>query len=194
MQLVGFLTVCLLPAGIVGFCEVKKQRGVQQIETSHEILPSIVTQSVTTFLSFCFSLFTLVRSSLQKCKNLFFIDHHTAILSTAALNLFWIKRFFNIVMKRTYKLFRMNYQQCLYDFFMNILNALPVQIPKTFRYCAINPTLMVSQMPLKYSAYHPHFLRDTLYFFHPACIQSSNLPMVRSGKYNNYSCYPPDVP
>ena len=29
----------LLPAGIVGFCEVKKQRGVQLIETSHEILP-----------------------------------------------------------------------------------------------------------------------------------------------------------
>ena len=29
----------LLPAGIVGFCEVKKQRGVQRIETSHEILP-----------------------------------------------------------------------------------------------------------------------------------------------------------
>ena len=63
-----------------------------------------------------------------------------------------------------------------------------------FRYCAINPTLMVSQKPLKYSAYHPHFLRDTLYFFHPACIQSSNLPMVRSGKHNNYSYYPPDVP
>ena len=47
---------------------------------------------------------------------------------------------------------------------------------------------------LKYSAYHPHFLRDTLYFFHPACIHSSNLTMVRSGKHNNYSCYPPDVP
>ena len=31
--------VVLLPAGIVGFCEVKKQRGVQRIETSHEILP-----------------------------------------------------------------------------------------------------------------------------------------------------------
>ena len=35
--------VVLLPAGIVGFCEVKKQRGVQLIETSHEIFPSIVT-------------------------------------------------------------------------------------------------------------------------------------------------------
>ena len=31
--------VVLLPAGIVGFCEVKKQRGVQRIETSHEIFP-----------------------------------------------------------------------------------------------------------------------------------------------------------
>ena len=31
--------VVLLPAGIVGFCEVKRQRGVQLIETSHEILP-----------------------------------------------------------------------------------------------------------------------------------------------------------
>ena len=153
-----------------------------------------MTQSVTPFLSFCFSLFTLVRSSLQKCKNLFFIDHHAAILSTAALNLFWIKRFFNIVMKRTYKLLRMNCQQCLYDFFMNILNALPVQIPNLSRYRAINPTLMVSQMPLKDSRHHPHFLRDTLYFFHPACIQTSNLPMVRPGKHNNYSCYPPDVP
>ena len=29
----------LLPAGIVGFCEVKKQRDVQLIETSHEIFP-----------------------------------------------------------------------------------------------------------------------------------------------------------
>ena len=164
------------------------------METSHEILPSIVTQSVTPFLSFCFSLFTLVGSSLQKCKNLFFIDHHAAILSTAALNLFWIKRFFNIVMKRTYKLLRMNCQQCLYDFFMNILTALPVQIPNLSRYRAINPTLMVSQMPLKDSRHHPHFLRDTLCFFHPACIQSSNLPMIRSGKHNNYSCYPPDVP
>ena len=153
-----------------------------------------MTQSVTPFLSFCFSLFNLVRSSLQKCKNLFFIDHHTSILSTAALNLFWIKRFFNIVMKRTYKLLRMNCQQCLYDFFMNILNAVPVQIPKTFRYRAINQTLMVSQMRFDYSTYHLSFLRDTLYFFHPACIHSSNLPMVRPGKHNNYSCYPPDVP
>ena len=31
----------LLPAELVGFCEVKKQRGVQLIETSHEILPSL---------------------------------------------------------------------------------------------------------------------------------------------------------
>ena len=153
-----------------------------------------MTQSVTPFLSFCFSFFTLGSSGLQKCKNLFFIDHHAAILHTAALNLFWIKRFFNIVMKRTYKLLRMNCQQCLYDFFMNILNALPARIPKTFRYCAINPTLIVSQTPLKYSAYHPRSLRDRLYFFHPSCIQTSNLPMVRPGKHNNYSCYPPDVP
>ena len=153
-----------------------------------------MTQSVTPFLSFCFSLFTLVRSSLQKCKNLFFIDHHAAILSTAALNLFWIKRFFNIVMKRTYKLLRMNCQQCLYDFFMNILNALPVQIPKPFSLSCYQSTSDGFTNVSKYSAYHPHFLRDTLYFFHPACIQSSNLPMVRSGKHNNYSCYPPDVP
>ena len=61
-----------LPAGIVGFCEVKKQRGVQQIETSHEILPSIVTQSFTTSFPFAFSFFTLGSSSLQKCKNLYF--------------------------------------------------------------------------------------------------------------------------
>ena len=147
VQLVGVPDrLVLLPAGIVAFCEVKKQRGMQLIETSHEIFPSIVTQSVTPFLSFCFSFFTLVRSGLQKCKNLFFIDHHAAILHTAALNFFWIKRFFNIVMKHTYKLLRMNCQQCLYDFFMNILNAVPVQIPKTFRYRAINQTLMVSQM------------------------------------------------
>ena len=126
-----------------------------------------MTQSVTTFLSFCFSLFTLVRSSLQKYKNLFFIDHHAAILSTAALNLFWIKRFFNIVMKHTYKLLRMNCQQCLYDFFMKILNALPVEIPQLFRYRAINRTLMVSQTCLKYSTYHPNFLRNSLYFFQP---------------------------
>ena len=33
----------LLPAGIVAFCEVKRQGGVQLIETYHEIFPSIVT-------------------------------------------------------------------------------------------------------------------------------------------------------
>ena len=101
------------------------------------------------------------------------------------------------------------FQYCYETYLQTIQNELPTmplrflhEHPKclactdteNLRYCAINPTLMVSQMPLKYSAYHPHFLRDTLYFFHPACIQSSNLPMVRSGKYNNYSCYPPDVP
>ena len=153
-----------------------------------------MTQSITTSFLFAFSFFTLVRSSLQKCKNLFFVDHSAAITNTVALNLSWMKKFLNTFMKTAYKILRADCHQCLYDFFMKILNALPVEIPQLFRYRAINRALMVSQTCLKYSAYHPSFLRDTLYFFHLAFIQSSNLSMVRPRKYINYSYYRPDAP